>query len=536
MPVTIALGDDSGTGHGGHARQFVVASGRAQQAAQMSGVQYNFFAERERERAVSLAPPVGLLDPGLPVRGRDVLLAELAQARGVVVACGLAGSGKTALALEVAAGAQERGADVWWVSASDPNVLVAGMRAVGRRLGLADATLDRDDAADLIWEQFSSRSEGWLLVIDNAKEAQALAGAGASVGEGRGWVRPVRVRSGLVLVTSRDGRQASWGAWCQLRRLTMLSPEDAGQVLTDYVGRWPEVGSDTDARSLAERLGGLPLALRLVGLYLADAAQVPGAFVDSHAIRTYRQYQRALDAGDASLGPPGDSPLSEKQLRQVVGRAWQLTLGLIDAQQLPYARALLQLLASFAEAPIPYQLLLRLDILASYPAFAGITGIQLWRTLQVLDALGLADLVSGVGQSRAREPSPIPVVRVHPLVRDATRAPLDSPGHLDDMELAARLAAAAVGDLPPPEDPAGWSAWQMFAPHSAFLLSDAFRLGCPEEAAANAASAAYPAARYLTSQGLHAQAEATYRNILATRLRVQPRSPLHLEYTPPDRI
>jgi hypothetical protein len=64
---------------------------------------------------------------------------------------GWAGAGKTTLALEAAFTARQAGARVWSVSAADLGALEAGMRAVGRRLGIPDDDLARGDAADLIW-------------------------------------------------------------------------------------------------------------------------------------------------------------------------------------------------------------------------------------------------------------------------------------------------------------------------------------------------------------------------------------------------
>ena len=132
-----------GTGQDGPlsgVRQESSASGSARQAVLGSGTQNVYLGERERQReaAVSIAAPVGQRDDSLPVRGRDGLLAELAGAGlRVRVLHGLGGCGKTRLALEVAFWAQQGGTEVWWISAAGPGVLAAGMRALGRRLGVS---------------------------------------------------------------------------------------------------------------------------------------------------------------------------------------------------------------------------------------------------------------------------------------------------------------------------------------------------------------------------------------------------------------
>lgn len=477
-------------------------------------------AAHRAELVVSLSPPAGQRDPQLPVRGRDSLLAELGQAApGVWVVHGLAGCGKTRLALEAAAQAQKRGADVWWVSAAETGTLAEGMRALGHRLGITEATLRRGDAADFIWPSLADRAEPWLLVIDNADDAQMLAGAGATVAEGRGWLRPLTSGMGLTLVTSRDGRATSWGPWCQLHRLGTLSLEDAAAVLADHARHHPGLGSEADGQALAARLGCLPLALKLAGSYLAEAAQVPAAFADAATARTYRQYQAALDSGVLTAAAGLQRGLAgEEQSGQMVGRAWDLTLGLLDSRQLPHARRVLRVLAAFGDAPVPYQLLLRLGVMARLPAFKNITGIALWQVLLALRDFGLIDLtIPGQPTESA------PILRLHPLVRDASRPSPGSADRLADLDVAARLISAAVtADEPgPPGDPAGWPGWQLLSPHASHLFASvAAEPRCSDQVLLLAASGADSAARYQASQGLYSQAETGYRQVHAVRLRL----------------
>ena len=298
--------DNRGTGDGqdkplSDVRQRASASGWAQQAVLGAGTQNVYLGERGRQRelAVSIAAPAGQRDESLPVRGRDVLLAELAgPGPWVRVLHGLGGCGKTRLALEAAFRAQQCGLVVWWISAAEAGVLAAGMRALGRRLGVSDADLEHGDAADVMWQRLEGRQDPWLLVFDNADDPQVLAGAGTCVAEGRGWLRPDTGQAGMVLVTSRDGTPASWGPWSRRHRLEMLPADPAAGVLADHAGHHPGLGSEQDARLLASRLGGLPLALKIAGSYLAEAAAIPAAFAGTGVIRTYREYRDAIQAGE----------------------------------------------------------------------------------------------------------------------------------------------------------------------------------------------------------------------------------------------
>ena len=515
-----------GTGDGQDKPQYGVgqkasASGSAQQAVLGSGTQHVYLGERERQRepAVSIAAPVGQRDAGLPLRGRDGLLAELAGAGPRVrVLHGLGGCGKTRLALEAAFQAHQRGTEVWWISAAEPGVLAAGMGALGRRLGVTDSELEHGDAADVIWQRLAGREDPWLLVFDNADDPQVLAGAGMCVAEGRGWLRPAAGQAGMVLVTSRDGSPASWGSWSRRHRLEMLPGDPAAEMLADHAGHHRGLGSEEDARLLALRLGGLPLALKIAGSYLAEAAAIPAAFADTGVIRTYRQYQHAIEAGDlATAFPVPGGRLTREQARGLIGRTWDLTLDLLDSRPLPEARQVLRLLASFADAPVPYELLLHPDTLAASRPLRDITGSRLWQALKALNDFGLIDLDPS-SQTR----SAVLVARLHPLVRDTSRPPA-GPDRLPFLELATRLLgrAARAEETGLPEDPPKWPIWHLLAPHSAVVFGSLESAAdCPDDAVEAAAYAAQMAARYRAGQGFHGQAEAEYRDVLAARLRV----------------
>jgi len=502
-------------GGGGKPGQNVTGFDRAQQASQVSGVQNVYFGDRGRaeEAAVSIVPPFGQRDENMPLRGREELLAELAvgQSR-VQVLHGLGGCGKTSVALEVAYRAEQRGAEAWWVPATDASSLVTAMRALGRRLGVSDDGLDHGDAADVIWRLLAAKREPWLLVIDNADDPQILAGPDTRLAAGRGWLRPVTSAAGLVLVTSRDGDPASWGSWCSRHRLGALAPDRAAEVLADYAGHLPGLGTEEEARALAERLGGLPLALKIAGSYLAESAAIP--FADTGLIRTYRQYLDALAGGHLAVVFPS---MTQAQAREVIGRTWDMTLDFLDGRGLPDVRRMLRLLAVFADAPIPYTLLLDPATLDTSPLFPGITSGRLWQALRSLDGFGLIDLIPGDDGGK-------PVVRLHPLVRDTSAPRLDTPAHqrASYLDLAARLLRHAVDEsAPEPEDPATWGAWQLLLPHALHVF-DTLQVepGDPDDALLTAAYVAGSAARYQAARGVQMLPEVVQRSVLAVHDRL----------------
>jgi tetratricopeptide (TPR) repeat protein len=471
---------------------------------------------------VSIALRLELWDENPRLRGRDAVLAKLRDPiERVWVLYGLGGCGKTRLAQEVAFRARDRLREAWWVSAEEVGGLVASMRALGRHLDIPAAALEQGDAADVIWRGLLDRPDPWLLVIDGADDPKILAGAGKSVAEGRGWLRPVSAKTGMVLVTSRDGSPGSWAQeWCRRFHVEMLPADEAAGVLADYAGRSPGLGGDDDARRLAVRLGGLPLALRLAGSYLSDLANTPLPFAGP--IRTYRQYQDAIE--NAALRRPGGE-MTQERATELIGQTGGLALNVLEERQVPEARPMLGLLASFAAAPIPYALLLDPGLLAACPPFQDITGSGIWHILTALDDFDLIDLdFSGEDPDkiwRGEDPDKIWVARLHPLVRDASQ-PAGSHERMF-LNLAALLLkrAAAAKEAEQPEDPKRWPVWQLLAPHPGYVLDKLEREPeYPADVAEAAAYAAQGAARYYAARGLHLQAETQFQTVLTARLRV----------------
>lgn len=462
-------------------------------------------AARSAERVVSVAPPFGRRDPRLPLRGRDGLVASLWSALSapygatrVRVLCGMTGSGKTSVALELAHRAAVGGVDVWWVDGSSELIVSGGMLAVARQVGVAGEALRHGDAADRLWRGLTAQPTPWLLVIDNVDRPDLLAGGGV-LADGTGWLRPVTGGRGMVVVTTRDGDPETWGTWCLRDTVGTLSPDDGAQVLIDWV---PGAGTPDDARALAVRLGGLPLALRLSGSYLAETMTVPWS--DPGAVTTFRDYTAAMGAEAV--------PSVADRHREVVDRALELSVDLLAERGVAQARPLLRVLSEFADAPVPYRLLLDPVVLASMPGFAGLTAAHLWRLIRALVVIGLVDLAPA---DDAPDPM-LATVRTHPLVRRASRRSDDEPA-VDGRPIVAGLLLrlAGSGELGPTHDPAAWPRWQSVTAH---VLDLAGRLPAMADAGLEVdypgvLAAAIDTVRHLRARGLFQAAEPAYRRL-----------------------
>lgn len=381
------------------------------------------------------------------MRGRA---AALPRDGSVTVLHGIGGVGKTRLALEIAALAEDAGVAVWWVQAGDRAAFEDGMRAVGYAAGASREDFAVANPADVVWRALHRLTWRWLLVVDNADDPAVAAG------QGRGWMRVPRA-PGAVVITSRDGRAEAWADWITCRPVEPLDAQAAAEVL---LGLAAEAGSAAEARRLGERLSGIPLLLHLAGSALRQAGEVPARWAPPGALRTFDGYRAAVEA---AAGVDG-----------LYERIWEISLDQLDRAALSHGRELLLVICCFADAPLPYEEVLD-------PAALGVTAAELVRTLRGLEELGLVSL--GPGE-----------LTVHPAVRTAARAhPELAPG------LAAALLIAAAGRIGP--GVAGVRAWARLGEHAAEVLG--------RVPGAGTAVLAEGAAR-LAGNGLHGQALVLY--------------------------
>ncbi|MFF8479119.1 tetratricopeptide repeat protein [Streptomyces sp. NPDC015414] len=475
-------------------------------------------------RILTLAAPMGLRHPRRPLRGRAVLLSELlAHCTGdgdgrLHVLHGLSGSGKTALALELVHELQARlgarfGQCAWWIDARQTALFEGGLRAVARRLGISEDLVKAEGVVDVLWHRLSQVQWPWLLVVDGVEDPALLDGPG-QIAAGTGWVRPHSCTNGLVLITTCDGMPDPWGSGAVLHPVFPLPERDAARVLLDHAG--PRAGTLSGAIRLARRLGGLPLALRMAGVYLAEVNEMPDAFREADMPAEFDAFVQALK-GSAGVG---------LHPAQVIADTWQLALGLLERRGFRHARALLELLSAFADTPVPYSRVLKTSLLNRQPAFEGVDGATLWRTLRALAALSLIDFCpardSGEVQAQPFQES-LPCVRVHPLIRDLSR----TSRHL---ALVATLLGQAcrAREAGKPEEPDTWAVWSVLVPHGLALMEQEAALACmPGDVQVAATQAGEMAARYLQARGLSRQAGAVFEDVVQWRTRLL--GPLHEE-------
>lgn len=238
---------------------------------------------------------------------------------------GLGGIGKSTVALHYAFGYRAAYPLVWWITATAPAAIEAGLASLAVRLAplwAREATTEERVAWSLTWLQWHP---GWLLVLDNVENPADL--------------RPYlgALSGGHALATSR--RATGWHTIGAALPLGPLAPAASTDLLCAlaYSGRTPAPAERHSAAALADELGHLPLALEQAGSYVHQT----GKDMDA-----YRQGLRRMLAKRTDAIEP----------ERTVARIWEHTLRAVTARD-PLAVSILNTVAWLAPDDIPRDLL-----------------------------------------------------------------------------------------------------------------------------------------------------------------------------------
>jgi Domain of unknown function (DUF4062) len=375
--------------------------------------------------------PVLRLAPRPPfLAGREELLAELGarlasgESTGprVVVLSGLAGAGKTSVAVEYAHRRLAEAGVVWQLPAEDAAVLAAGFSELAAQLGAGEGWGgDPVAAVHSVLARYPAR---WLLVFDNVRDRASVAGLVPPGGDGQ------------VLITSRN---ALWPPG-ELVEVPVLDSEVAAGFLAARTG-------DPDRQAavgLAEAVGGLPLALEQAAAYIQAAGDSLASYLAS-----FRQRRADLLARGDPVGYPG-----------TVAAAWALAFTQLE-ETAPVAAGLLRLLAFCAPDAVPLGLLLQ-----RRPTLAEQLPAELAPVLAPLleDELAAKDAVGVLRRYSLVRPAGDGAVSVHRLVQAVTADQMPP-----SLAGAWRRAAAMVVEAAVPRairEPKAWPVCAVLLPHA----------------------------------------------------------------------
>ncbi len=178
----------------------------------------------------------------------DALQKSLREGNAAITAvAGMGGVGKTTIAAEYCHRFGSRYGGVWWIRAEQESVMLGDLVALGERLGLEQSGHITRDAEQCV-EHLTTQPEPWLLVYDNAPDANAIG-------------KYIPAGSTRSIITSRRND------FDQIGKVVSLD-EWTNEITADYLlsrtGR-VDVGG---ASRLAKSLGGLPLAAEQSAVFL----------------------------------------------------------------------------------------------------------------------------------------------------------------------------------------------------------------------------------------------------------------------------
>jgi hypothetical protein len=408
----------------------------------MQGLSTGVQAELEKIQAEVAKQAAAPVAAGLVARlasrppflaGREDLLAELdarladGEAAGprVVALHGLAGAGKTSVALAYAHNHLAEGCITWQLAAEDPAVLAAGFRELATTLGMPE---EAGDPVDTVHRVLAC-SSGWLMVFDNAPDPQAVEEFVPPIGNGR------------VLITSRN---ALWplGQGLEVPVLDLEAAADFLAVCTRDSDRQAAAG-------LAEAVGGLPLALEQAAAY----TQATGTSLADYLALFHERRADLLARGQ---------PV---RYGGTVAATWALAFTELE-QIAPEAAGLLRLLAFCAPEAIPLRLLLQ-----ARPGLSEQLPAEIAPVLLPLldDELAAGDAVAALRRYSLVRPAGDGLVLVHRLVQAITRAQLSAEAAGQWKQAASALVDAAI-----PADARQAAAWPTYAvllPHAQAVLA-----------------------------------------------------------------
>jgi tetratricopeptide (TPR) repeat protein len=237
--------------------------------------------------------------------GREDVLADLQRAFASLQAplqaqalSGLAGVGKTQVAVEYAYRHASSYRAILWVHADSPEILLSSFVDLSEVLDLPERNEANQPSIVRAVKRWLQQNTQWLLVVDNLEDIDLLRDLVPSP------------HSGHILVTTRSHRtgqiarriylepmQIDDGALLLLRRAKLLAP---GAPLND--------ASEADnavAKKIAEAVHGLPLALDQAGAYIEETERSLSDYVD-----LYQQYSSSLLKRRGASGHDHPAPVT----------------------------------------------------------------------------------------------------------------------------------------------------------------------------------------------------------------------------------
>ncbi|KAF5846047.1 hypothetical protein GGP41_008575 [Bipolaris sorokiniana] len=376
--------------------------------------------------------------------GRKTELDELTQKLMVDEACymmsivGLGGTGKTQVALRFAYMVKERWPDmsVFWMPALSMETFEQACAEIVRLLGVPKVADGEDDVKEQFkWHLGTARAGKWLLIVDNADDADIVLGGAQS----KGIVDYLpRNEEGVTLFTTRTLDVAVKLTGSHVLELGAMDRQDATAFLTKSLINKELLSDSVATTDLLDELVCLPLAI-------AQAA----AYLNGNRI-SIRGYLRLLHSTELDLvklmSREFRNDAQYKGTANAVATTWVVTFSQIRARD-KVAVKLLSFMSCIEWKAIPRSILPRVR-----------------SRVRMTDAIGTLCAHSFLIRRENEE-----VYDIHRLVHLATRIWVRQYG---DTRRVVEKGIRHVARIFPRDDYENRIKWRAYLPHALRLLED----------------------------------------------------------------
>jgi tetratricopeptide (TPR) repeat protein len=257
---------------------------------------------------------------------REEILTELREQFGASakqIIHGLGGVGKSQIVAEFCYRNAASYGVVWWLRAEEESSLIAGFTALAKALELPQSKAQEQEIVIQAVRQWLDRHGDWLLIFDNARDAESL----------RGYLP--QGASGHALMTSRN---PDWRHVGTSQEIVKWLRPDSVAFLQKRTGKDDPAAAD----GIADELGDLPLALEQAGAYICQKQKSLAEY-----LADFQQFRTELWKREKK---PSDYP-------DTVATTWLMAFEAIE--DVPLAKELLLLSSVVAPDNIPKSLVKR---------------------------------------------------------------------------------------------------------------------------------------------------------------------------------